>query len=100
MKELTNVVKAIPCGLAIAGLAIASIFSPLSAFAGLENSSANFRACVNSKIAKEKKKASPNVEALIAECQENLDALTADLPPGARQQVIHDLKEQLKKKLK
>ena len=80
-------------------LYFAACFTNTPAHSGHEASTSNLKACVDGKLAAEKQKANPKVDSIVTACRAGYDALVADLPPGVRDQVKHDIRDQIEKKL-
>ncbi len=78
---------------------LTSILISTEAIAGHEESKSGLKACFDSRLADEKKKDNPKVESMVTSCRAEYDAFVADLPPGIRDQVMHDIRDQIKKKL-
>lgn len=81
-------------------LLFTTLFITTPAYSGHEASTSNLKACVDGKLAPEKQKANPKVDSIVTACKGEYDALVADLPPGVRDQVMHDIRDKIKKKLK
>ena len=73
---------------------------PMSAFsASLETALADLKQCLDNNMSAERAKEGRSVDALLKTCSEEYQAVSDALHPGARDQILHDLKHQIRDQL-
>jgi hypothetical protein len=81
-------------------IAAAFLLFPISAAsASLDTALADFKQCLDNNMAAERAKERRSVNALLKTCNAEYQAVSDALHPGARDQVLHDLKDQIRDQL-
>lgn len=79
-------------------LIIAMLFSSPSV-ADLQDALTAFKSCLEANIPNERAKDRASVDALLKVCETEYQAVAREIYPGARKEVLHDLKHQIAEQL-